>query len=166
MTFTDTIQRPLSTLPLPQNTLHALADVAADLKSRPSSSTLLLTGSPESATAAAESLARTTGRSLLRVDLDAVTSKYVGETAKNLDRIFRDADASGSILFFDEADALFGKRTEVRDSHDRYANTEVSYLLQKLESFHGLVIFTTDGQGETLPPQLFRHTIQLPPDHK
>jgi SpoVK/Ycf46/Vps4 family AAA+-type ATPase len=71
-------------------------------------------------------------------------SKYIGETEKNLDRIFDAADGSNAILFFDEADALFGKRSEVRDSHDRYANIEVAYLLQKMESYAGAVILATN----------------------
>ena len=74
-----------------------------------------------------------------------VVSKYIGETEKNLRQIFDAAeDSAGSILFFDEADALFGKRTEVRDSHDRYANIEVGYLLQRMESYKGLAVLTTN----------------------
>ena len=73
-----------------------------------------------------------------------MVSKYIGETEKNLDRIFREAEDSNAILFFDEADAIFGKRAEVRDSHDRYANIEVSYLLQKMEEHQGVVILATN----------------------
>ena len=81
---------------------------------------------------------------LYKIDLSGVVSKYIGETEKNLDRIFREANDSNSILFFDEADALFGKRSEVKDSHDRYANIEVSYLLQKMEEYQGIVILATN----------------------
>src|SRR5262249_24611220 len=79
-----------------------------------------------------------------RVDLSQVVNKYIGETEKNLRRIFRAAASSGAVILFDEADALFGKRGEVRDSHDRYANMEVSYLLQAMESYRGLAILTTN----------------------
>ena len=89
---------------------------------------------------AAEVLARDLHRELYRIDLARVVSKYIGETEKNLSRLFAEAAASGAILFFDEADALFGKRSEVKDSHDRYANVEISYFLQRTEEHRGLVI--------------------------
>src|SRR5262249_52332955 len=82
-------------------------------------------------TMAAEVLANDLGLSLHRIDLAAVVNKYIGETEKNLRRLFDAAEGSGAILFFDEADALFGKRSEVKDSHDRYANIEINYLLQR-----------------------------------
>jgi SpoVK/Ycf46/Vps4 family AAA+-type ATPase len=81
---------------------------------------------------------------IYKIDLSSVVSKYIGETEKNLDRIFRAAEDSNAILFFDEADALFGKRSEVRDSHDRYANIETSYLLQKMEEYQGITILATN----------------------
>jgi ATPase family associated with various cellular activities (AAA) len=95
-------------------------------------------------TFAAEVIANDLGRDLYRVDLSAVVSKYIGETEKNLRRVFDAADHGAAVLLFDEADALFGKRTEVRDSHDRYANVEVSYLLQRMEAYRGLAILTTN----------------------
>ena len=95
-------------------------------------------------TMAAQVLAAELGLELFRVDLATVVSKYIGETEKNLDRIFGAADGSNAILFFDEADALFGKRSEVSDSHDRYANIEVAYLLQKMEGYAGAVILATN----------------------
>lgn len=95
-------------------------------------------------TMAAEVLANALRLSLYRIDLSAVVSKYIGETEKNLRRLFDAAEDGGTILFFDEADALFGKRSEVRDSHDRYANIEVNYLLQRMESFRGLAILATN----------------------
>ena len=76
-----------------------------------------------------------------------MVSKYIGETEKNLRKLFDAAEGGGAILFFDEADALFGKRSEVKDSHDRYANIEVNYLLQRLESFQGLAILATNMKG-------------------
>ncbi len=93
---------------------------------------------------AAEVLARELRLDLYRIDLSAVVSKYIGETEKNLRRVFDAAEAGGAILLFDEADALFGKRGEVKDSHDRYANIEVSYLLGRMEAYRGLAILTTD----------------------
>src|SRR5262249_42719535 len=78
------------------------------------------------------------------VDLSQVVSKYIGETEKNLARVFDAAEDGAAVLLFDEADALFGKRTEVKDSHDRYANIEVSYLLQRMEAYRGLAVLTTN----------------------
>ncbi|MCP1375233.1 ATP-binding protein [Dyella lutea] len=98
-------------------------------------------------TMAAEAIAHALSLSLYRIDLSAVVSKYIGETEKNLRMLFDAAEEGGTILFFDEADALFGKRSEVKDSHDRYANIEVNYLLQRLESFRGLAILATNQKG-------------------
>lgn len=95
-------------------------------------------------TMAAEIIARDLGVDLYQIDLSSVVSKYIGETEKNLDRIFRAAEDANAVLFFDEADALFGKRSEVRDSHDRYANLEISYLLQRMEAYDGLAILATN----------------------
>ncbi len=95
-------------------------------------------------TMAAEVLGAELGLELFRVDLSTIVSKYIGETEKNLDRIFEAATGSNAILFFDEADALFGKRSEVSDAHDRYANIEVAYLLQKMEGYPGAVILATN----------------------
>lgn len=95
-------------------------------------------------TMAAQVLAAELGLEIFRVDLATVVSKYIGETEKNLERIFSAADGSNAILFFDEADALFGKRSEVSDSHDRYANIEVAYLLQRMEAYPGAVILATN----------------------
>ncbi len=92
----------------------------------------------------AEVLAGEIGLPLYRVDLKVVVSQYIGETEKNLSRMFGRLRQKDRILFFDEADALFGKRTEVRDSHDRYANIEVNYLLQKFESTSGIGIISTN----------------------
>jgi len=98
-------------------------------------------------TMAAEVIAQELRLDLYRIDLSAVVSKYIGETEKNLRRIFDTAETGGAILLFDEADALFGKRTEVKDSHDRHANVEVSYLLQRMEAYQGLAILTTNLKG-------------------
>jgi SpoVK/Ycf46/Vps4 family AAA+-type ATPase len=93
---------------------------------------------------AAEVVAHELGMSLYRVDLSGVVSKYIGETERNLRRVFDAADEGGALLLFDEADALFGKRSEVRDSHDRYANIEVNYLLQRMEDYRGVAVLTTN----------------------
>jgi hypothetical protein len=98
-------------------------------------------------TLAAEVLAKTLGLALIAIDLSAVVSKYIGETEKNLRKVFDDAEEMGAIVLFDEADALFGKRSEVKDSHDRYANIEVSYLLQRMEAYRGLAILTTNNKA-------------------
>jgi hypothetical protein len=95
-------------------------------------------------TMAADILARALGLDMYRIDLSGVVSKYIGETEKNLQHIFNEAESSNAILFFDEADALFGKRSEVKDAHDRYANIETAYLLQKMEEYAGVVILATN----------------------
>jgi len=95
-------------------------------------------------TMAAEIMAGALGLELYKIDLSTVVSKYIGDTEKNLARIFAEAETSNAILFFDEADALFGKRSEVRDAHDRYANIEIGYLLQKMEEYEGVVILATN----------------------
>ena len=98
-------------------------------------------------TTAAEVIAAELQLDLYRIDLSSVVSKYIGETEKNLRRVFDAAESGGAILLFDEADALFGKRSEVKDSHDRHANIEVSYLLQRMEAYQGLAILTTNLKG-------------------
>jgi SpoVK/Ycf46/Vps4 family AAA+-type ATPase len=110
--------------------------------------TALFAGPPGTGkTMAAEIIAGALGLDLYRIDLSAVVSKYIGETEKNLERIFGAADQGDSVLLFDEADALFGKRSEVREAHDRYANVEVAYLLQRLERYEGVAILTTNLRG-------------------
>ena len=101
---------------------------------------------------------------LYRIDLSAVVSKYIGETEKNLRRVFDAAEDSCAILLFDEADALFGKRSEVKDSHDRYANIEVSYLLQRMESYRGLAILTTNLKAalDVAFQRRLRFVVQFP----
>ena len=96
---------------------------------------------------AAEVLAAELGIAVLRVDLASVVSKYIGETEKNIARVFEAAEGTGALILFDEAEALFGKRSEVRDSHDRYANIEVAYLLQRIEAYRGLAILTSNAKS-------------------
>jgi SpoVK/Ycf46/Vps4 family AAA+-type ATPase len=115
-------------------------------------------------TLAAEVLAHELQLDLYRIDLSSVVSKYVGETEKNLRRVFDAAEEGGAILLFDEADALFGKRSEVKDSHDRYANIEVSYLLQRMEVYRGLAILTTNLKSalDTAFLRRIRFVVQFP----
>lgn len=107
-------------------------------------------------TLAAEVIAHALGLNLYKVDLSTVVSKYTGETEKNLESIFTAAAAANLVLFFDEADAIFGKRSEVSDAHDRYANIEVAYLLQRLERYDGLVVLAPNLQGNIDPAFLRR----------
>jgi hypothetical protein len=150
----------LDDLILPDRQKDVLAEVVTHVKHRPivydewgfggrgtrglGISALFAGTSGTGKTMAAEVLANALQLDLYRVDLSSVVSKYIGETEKNIRRIFDAADAGGAVLLFDEADALFGKRTEVKDSHDRHANVEVSYLLQRIESYRGLAILTTN----------------------
>jgi SpoVK/Ycf46/Vps4 family AAA+-type ATPase len=106
---------------------------------------ILFAGPPGTGkTMSAQIIAAELGLDLYKIDLSTIISKYIGETEKNLERIFTEAESSNAILFFDEADALFGKRSEVRDSHDRYANVEISYLLQRMEAYDGVTILATN----------------------
>jgi len=134
----------------PQSHTDAIRKLAA------APGTALFAGPPGAGkTTAAQGLARDLGRELLRIDLSRVVSRYIGETEKNLDRIFADAESHGAVLLFDEADALFGKRTEVKDAHDRYANIAANYLLQKLEAYRGVAIVTTNRR-QALDPAFLR----------
>jgi SpoVK/Ycf46/Vps4 family AAA+-type ATPase len=107
-------------------------------------------------TMAAEVVARELRTGLYRVNLNHVVSKYIGETEKNLARVFETAQKKSAVLLFDEADALFGKRSEVKDAHDRYANIEVSYVLSKIEAYQGLVILTTNHTVDIDPTVMCR----------
>jgi SpoVK/Ycf46/Vps4 family AAA+-type ATPase len=108
-------------------------------------------------------LARELGLDLYQIDLSTVVSKYIGETEQNLSRIFHAAEASNAILFFDEADALFGKRSEVKDARDRYANIEVAYLLQKMEEYDGIAILATNlhGNMDEAFARRLHHTVEF-----
>jgi SpoVK/Ycf46/Vps4 family AAA+-type ATPase len=148
---------------LPQDALRQLQEIAAQVENRTrvyeewgfgrrlnrgrGISALFSGPSGTGKTMAAEVLANHLKLDLYRIDLAGVVSKYIGETEKNLRRIFDAAEQSGAILFFDEADALFGKRTEVKDSHDRYANIEVNYLLQRMEDYGGLAVLATNRKS-------------------
>jgi AAA+ superfamily predicted ATPase len=149
---------------LPAKDTAQVRAIAAEAYGRTNSKrkALLLSGS--NAVAGAEAIARELRRDLLRVDLAAVVSRHIGETTKNLDRLFAEAEASGAILLFDEADALFGRRSEVKDAHDRYANIEIGYLLQRIEEHQSLVMLVTKPKF-TLPVALRRRlsVYRFPP---
>lgn len=149
----------LENLALPAASVAQLQKVATER-----AGTVILTVAPGANRAqAAEALARTMGRSLVSVDLSQVVSRYIGETEKNLDRVLAEAEASNAMLFFDEADALFGKRTGVKDSHDRYANVEIGYLLQKIEAYNGIVVLASGGRQHIDPAFLrrLRHVVDV-----
>jgi len=137
-----------------QELLQSIATIVRDLKTggidlgstKPRRRGVLILFSGPSGTGktmAAELLAKQLGKPLQRIDLSRVISKYIGETEKNLDKLLSDAEIRDAVLFFDEADALFGRRSKVTDAHDRYANLETNYLTAKLESYAGIAILTT-----------------------
>jgi ATPase family associated with various cellular activities (AAA) len=138
---------------------------------RGSGITALFTGqSGTGKSLAAEVIAGELGLTLYRVDLSGVVSKYIGETERNLRRVFDAADEGGCMLLFDEADALFGRRSEVKDSHDRYANIEVNYLLQRMEDYRGVAVLTTN-QRQALDQAFLRRLrfvvqFPFPPQHE
>ena len=145
---------------LPDDQLTMLRELVATVRGRPlvldewgvgqklvpsAGITALFAGPPGTGkTMAAEVIAAELGLDLYKIDLSSVVSKYIGETEKNLEKIFNEAQNSNAILFFDEADAIFGKRSEVKDAHDRYANIEISYLLQRMEAYDGVTILATN----------------------
>lgn len=167
-------------LVLPEAQLQSLRDITAQVHQRTKVydswgfaakgtrglgiSALFAGASGTGKTMAAEVLANALRLDLYRIDLSQVVSKYIGETEKNLRRVFDAGEEGGAILLFDEADALFGKRSEVKDSHDRYANIEVSYLLQRMETYRGLSILTTNMKTalDTAFLRRIRFIVQFP----
>ena len=157
-------------LVLPQAETATLRAIAArlrttiDERSVPGISALFVGPVGSGKTMAAQVLAGDLNLALYRVDLSALVSEYIGETEKNLRAVFEAAEQGGAILLFDEADALFGKRSKVEDSHDRYANIEAGFLLQQMEAFRGLTILTSNGTAP-LDPALLRcltFVVQFP----
>jgi len=132
-------------------TIKKIKEVARHYKSskhKPGRIALFEGPSGTGKTMAAEYLAANIGSKFYRIDLSAVVNKYIGETEKNLARVFETAGANEGILFFDEADALLGKRTDIKDSHDRHTNIDVNFLLQRIEEYSGLVILTTNNKKQ------------------
>jgi AAA+ superfamily predicted ATPase len=167
-------------LVLPEREARLLHDIASQVKNRRTvydewgfgqkmnrglGITALFSGeSGTGKTMAAEAIANELFLDLFRIDLSQVVNKYIGETEKNLRRVFDAAEEGGVILFFDEADALFGKRSEVKDSHDRYANIEINYLLQRIEAFPGLAILATNAKSALDPAfvRRLRFIVEFP----
>jgi SpoVK/Ycf46/Vps4 family AAA+-type ATPase len=173
------VKTTLAQVPLPRDAVVALRQIAGDMKTRQSAAppgfsrpargragvvALFAGPSGTAKTMAAAALANDLGRNLYRIDLSAVVSKYIGETEKNLAQLFDEAERSQAILLFDEADALFGKRSEAKTSPERYANLDVTYLLQRLESFSGLAILTTNSKTRMDEAFLrrLRYIVDLP----
>lgn len=127
-------------------TNKAITNIARTKTVQPRKGSMVLFSGPTGTgkTLAATVIANELKRPIYKVNLSMVVSKYIGETEKNLEQLFTEAETKNWILFFDEADALFGKRTGVKDAHDKYANIEVSYLLQKIEDHNGLIILATN----------------------
>lgn len=151
--------------PLPKRQEETLTKLAKKAKKRLRTRALFSGPSGTGKTSAVEFLARKLEVTLYRINIDAVVSKYIGETEKNLRRLFDEAEDSSAILFFDEADALFGKRSEVKDSHDRYANLALNFLHDCVKNFQGLIILACNRHhalDSTFMPRIqchlsFRH---------
>ena len=140
--------------------LSTLRTIAARARKSPSGGPVLFTGpNGKAKLSAARVLAGKLQRPLYRIDLSVVVSKYIGETEKNLSVVFDSAEEAGAILFFDEADALFGKRSEVKDAHDRYLNLAARFLVRRLDDYGGLAIVATNQEKEALN-SAFLHKIQ------
>lgn len=155
-----------SDLRLPAAATKVLRQAVAQAKTGAAAGGMTLFAGEDRAgrTLAAAVAANELGRPLLRVDLTAVVRKYIGETEKNLGQVFAAAGKASAVLFFDEADALFGKRSDVKDSHDRYANLEVNYLLQRMEAYQGLVILASNMKSSLDPAFLrrLRYVVAFP----
>ena len=157
-------------LPKPLQEIHALLNdiqkKSATSKKKINNGTRILFNGPKNSgkTTMATMLAIQAGKELYKVDLSKLVSKYIGETEKNLSTLFQVAEDKEWILYFDEADALFGKRTEVKDSHDRYANLEVSYLMQRMEDHNGLIILASNKKTNKDSAFLrrLRYTVKFP----
>ena len=133
---------------IPESHRSAFRKIARHVRRRVRPMCVLITGgNKRTRSAAARFIARRHCLDLYRIDLARVVSKWIGETEKNLRQLFDAAENGGAILFFDEADALFGKRSDVEDSHDRYANQNIAWLLQRIESHKGLVILATNRKA-------------------
>lgn len=140
-------------------------EIYSELKAIGTKGNYLFSGADEKGKMAATGLlAERTGLPAYRVGLSQLISKYIGETEKNLERLFQSAEEQKCVLFFDEADALFGKRTEVRDAHDRYANQEVSYLLEKMAAYNGISILSAQLKTniDTAFTRRFKSVIHFP----
>ena len=147
-------------VPSEKRALTATADELKRMSPHGRGTLVLLTGMTASAAEqAASTLAASLEREFQKVELSRIVSKYIGETEKNLRELFEGASSSGVILFFDEADALFGKRSEVKDAHDRYANVEASHLFSLLESYQGIIMLAVKSSTPMVRARNRRRTI-------
>jgi SpoVK/Ycf46/Vps4 family AAA+-type ATPase len=134
-------EKEWGTLQVPSDTLHQIRKIVRGIRKNKSGYRALFCGPQGSGkTLAASLLGKETGNEVYRIDLSMVISKYIEETEKNLSKVFSQAENKNWILYFDEADDLFGKRSDIHDAHDNYANQEVAFLLRRIESYNGLVI--------------------------
>ena len=143
----------------------ALKAVASDARAGVRGAVLLSGASGTGKTMAADMLAAELGTTAYRVDLRSIAGKYIGETEKNIDRVFAEAERAGAVLLIDDADALLAKRTDVKDAHDRYANLEISYLLDRIEAYNGVALLATNA-GTNIDPvyrRRIRRVIDLVP---
>ena len=143
----------------------ALKAVASEARAGVRGAVLLSGASGTGRTMAADMLAAELGTTVHRIDLKRIASRYIGETERNIDRAFGEAERAGAVLLIDEADALLGKRTDVKDAHDRYANTEVGYLLERIEAYNGVALLATNA-GTNIDPAFsrrIRRVIDLTP---
>jgi SpoVK/Ycf46/Vps4 family AAA+-type ATPase len=143
--------------------LEAILQLTRLAAKRRGVSGLLLGMGRAEATQAVEYFAQTTRSDVYRVDVGRILSKFMGETERNIDAVFADAERAGAQLFLDEADALFGGRTDVQDAHDRYANDAIDYLLQRIESFPGIVILATNRRFNIDAAVIKRFGVVVPP---
>ena len=166
----DASKPDLSLSPEQKDALRALAlslraqtDTAVSATRATSVTALFVASDRATAMKATAMLANELGQDVYRVDLGQVVSKYVGETEKNLSRVFDEAQRAGAVLFFDEADALFGALTDVKDAHDRYANLDISYVLERLEQYQGLAILATNRRAnlDEAFMRRVRHVVNL-----
>jgi vesicle-fusing ATPase len=138
-----------------------LRTIANEARTAPNTTVLAAGAAGEAAARAADTIAAELGRSVYRIDLAALVSKYIGETEKQLGVLLGEAERKDAVLLMDEADALFGKRSDVKDSHDQYANLDVSGLLARIERYHGVVIVATNAKRNIDPAftRRIRHSI-------
>jgi len=144
----------------PSSTQFQLDEIAKTARAQ-RTSVLVTSAKPAYTLAVGRALAVALGRDLYRIDLTQVVSKYIGETEKNLERVFAAAEPSRPVLLFDEADALFGTQPENPDSHDRFANAELSYLLKRIEAFDGLSVVATNANRDTVATLLRRFAVVI-----
>jgi SpoVK/Ycf46/Vps4 family AAA+-type ATPase len=158
------VRHTLEDLALAGSDTTQLGEIAAAARRREAAGAVLFHGhSPTDRRAAAEALAAALDAPLYRIDLSQVVSRYIGETERRLAALFDEVAGSGAVLLFEEADALFGKRSQVGDAHDRHANVDLSYLLQRIDAHDGVSILAVDAQAaEAVPGRRVRWRVAIP----